>query len=252
MRKCVLHLFLLCTGTNVFIDCKMLKMCVEEDRQRRNTALFAVLTKMQKVGRIGAESHEVVSLWQYRGDLMAGDKEERKEGVQPSDASDLPENAQNTLEKKPFLGFVGSYTHGIDSKGRLIVPAGFRDALGQQFAVCPTPDFKAVAIYTLDGWQKRRDELTALVQLDARMQVFLDQFSKYSYVDCETDAQGRLLLPQKIRAWRLGDVREIDINGATSHIRVMPKAVSEEQDRLFDEMFEDPLAFMAQVQKSSN
>ncbi len=183
---------------------------------------------------------------------MAGDKDERMEGVQPGDVLAQPENPQKAEEKKPFLGFVGSYTHGIDSKGRLIVPAAFREELGSQFAVCPTPDFKAVAIYTLEGWQKRRDELTALVSLDARMQVFLDQFSKYSYVDCETDAQGRLLLPQKIRAWRLGDVREIDINGATSHIRVLPKAVSEDQDRLFDEMFQDPLAFMAQVQKSSN
>ena len=183
---------------------------------------------------------------------MANDMDERKEGMKSSDAADLPETTQTSVPEKKFLGFVGSYSHGIDSKGRLIVPAGFREALGQQFAVCPTPDFKAVAIYTLEGWQQRRDELTALVQLDARMQVFLDQFSKYSYVDCETDAQGRLLLPQKIRSWRLGDVREIDINGATSHIRILPKTVSEDQDRLFDEMFADPLAFIAQVQKSSN
>lgn len=183
---------------------------------------------------------------------MANDQNERMEGTVSSDAAALPETTQTPADEKKFLGFVGSYTHGIDSKGRLIVPAGFREALGQQFAVCPTPDFKAVAIYTLEGWQQRRDELTKLVQLDARMQVFLDQFSKYSYVDCETDAQGRLLLPQKIRSWRLGDVREIDINGATSHIRILPKAVSEDQDRLFDEMFADPLAFIAQVQKSSN
>lgn len=186
---------------------------------------------------------------------MADEKNERLTDEQPADALSLPENDRTPEEKKPeetFLGFVGSYSHGIDAKGRLIVPAGFREWLGEKFAVCPTPDFKAVAVYTLEGWAKRRDELAALVKLDARMQVFLDQFSKYSFVECETDAQGRLLLPQKIRAWRLGDTREIDINGATSHIRILPKAVSDEQDRKFDEMFEDPLAFMAQVQKSSN
>ena len=150
----------------------------------------------------------------------------------------------------PFLGFVGSYTHGIDAKGRMIIPASFRDPLGSRFAVAPTPDFKAVALYPLDGWLERRDELLALVKINARAQRLLDQFSKYSYVDCEADAQGRLLLPQKIRAWRLGDTREVDVNGAVTHIRVMPAADSREQDLNFDEEFADPLAMIAQMQQS--
>lgn len=149
----------------------------------------------------------------------------------------------------PFLGFVGSYTHGIDAKGRLIIPASFRDPLGSRFAVAPTPDFKAIALYPLQGWLERRDELLALVKMNARAQRLLDQFSKYSYVDCEADAQGRLLLPQKIRAWRLGDAREVDVNGAVTHIRVLPAADSREQDLNFDEEFADSLAMIAQMQQ---
>ncbi len=186
---------------------------------------------------------------------MADERKEQSTGVQSGDALQMPENTSDTRpanEKTPFLGFVGSYTHGVDGKGRMIIPAGFREALGDKFAVCPTPDFKAVAVYTIEGWVKRREELEGLVKLDARMQVFLDQFSKYSFIECETDAQGRLLLPQKIRAWRLKDIREVDINGATSHIRILPAAVSDEQDKNFDEMFADPLAFIAQVQRGSN
>lgn len=149
----------------------------------------------------------------------------------------------------PFLGFVGSYTHGIDAKGRLIIPASFRDPLGNRFAVAPTPDFKAIALYPLQGWLERRDELLALVKMNARAQRLLDQFSKYSYVDCEADAQGRLLLPQKIRVWRLGDAREVDVNGAVTHIRVLPAADSREQDLNFDEEFADPLAMIVQMQQ---
>ena len=154
-------------------------------------------------------------------------------------------------EKKaaPFLGFVGSYTHGIDAKGRMIIPAVFREALGSPFAVSPTPDFQAVAVYSLAGWIERRDELMHLVRLNAKAQPLLDQFSKYSYTDCDTDAQGRLLLPQKLRAWRLGDAREVDVNGAVSHIRVLPAAKGREQDLHFDEEFSDPLALIAEIQQ---
>ncbi|MBQ9263307.1 MAG: hypothetical protein IJ189_03745 [Clostridia bacterium] len=152
-------------------------------------------------------------------------------------------------EGTPFLGFVGSYTHGIDAKGRMIIPAAFREALGNKFAVSPTPDFKAVAIYSLPGWIERRDELVKLVKMNAKAQKLLDQFSKYSYTDCEVDAQGRLLLPQKLRAWRLGDAREVDVNGAVSHIRVLPAVTSREQDDNFDEEFADPLALIAEIQR---
>ena len=152
----------------------------------------------------------------------------------------------------PFLGFVGSFTHGIDAKGRMIIPAPFRDPLGDTFAVCPTPDFKAIAIYPLSGWIERRDELVRLTHLDARTQRLLDQFSKYSYTDCETDAQGRLLLPQKLRAWRLGEAREVDVNGAFSHVRVLPAETGRKQDLSFDEEFEDPLALIAEIQKGQS
>lgn len=149
----------------------------------------------------------------------------------------------------PFLGFLGSFTHGIDAKGRMIIPASFREALGGRFAVCPSPDFKAVALYPIQGWIQRRDELLRLLGMDARLQPLVDQFSKYSFVDCESDAQGRLLLPQKIRSWRLGDTREVDVNGAVSHVRIVPASVSREQDQHFDENFGDVLGLIAEIQK---
>lgn len=183
---------------------------------------------------------------------MAEERKEQEAGKMPVDSacsSDAECTCNETAEQAAFLGFVGSYTHGIDSKGRLIIPASFREPLGNRFAVAPTPDFKAVALYTIPGWLERRDELLALVRINARAQRLLDQFSKYSYVDCEADAQGRLLLPQKIRSWRLGDTREVDVNGATTHIRIIPSVDSREQDMNFDEEFADPLAMIAEMQK---
>ncbi len=184
---------------------------------------------------------------------MADEKNDQKNlpqaGPQPSsDAMLPPESESKPEEKLPFLGFVGSYPHSIDAKGRMIIPAAFRDALGARFAVAPSPDFQAVALYPIADWLARRDELAALIRRKPVAQPILDQFTKYSYTDCEADAQGRLLLPQRIRSWRLGDARDVEVNGAYTHIRIVPASVGKEQDASFDDKYPDPLAFLTSLQ----
>ena len=167
---------------------------------------------------------------------------------QENNAVQAPENHSPEGVKTAFLGFVGSFPHSIDAKGRMIIPAAFRDALGQRFAVAPSPDFQAVALYPISDWAARRDELAALVRRKPVAQPFLDMFTKYSYTDCESDAQGRLLLPQRIRSWRLGDARDVEVNGAYNHIRIIPASVGKDQDRAFDDKYPDPLAFLTELQ----
>ena len=149
--------------------------------------------------------------------------------------------------KLPFLGFVGSYSHSIDAKGRMIIPASFREPLGERFAVAPSPDFQYVALYPISAWLEKRDFLLRLSQRNPEAMPLLEQFSKYSYTDCESDAQGRLLLPQRIRAWRLGDVRDVEVAGAFDHIKIISAAKGQDQDRLFDEKYPDPLAFLTSL-----
>ena len=178
--------------------------------------------------------------------VSAGDDASRADQNAPK----APENRKTDGEGKlPFLGFVGSYPHSIDAKGRMIIPAAFRDALGERFAVAPSPDFQAVALYPIADWIARRDDLAALVRRKPVAQPCLDMFTKYSYTDCESDAQGRLLLPQRIRAWRLGDARDVEVNGTYNHIRIIPAAAGKDQDRAFDEKYPDPLAFLTSLQE---
>ena len=100
--------------------------------------------------------------------------------VQPEqNAINAPDGNQTDSEKKlPFLGFVGSYPHSIDAKGRMIIPAAFRDALGDRFAVAPSPDFQAVALYPIADWIAKRDELAALVRLKPVAQPILVENSE--------------------------------------------------------------------------
>ena len=181
---------------------------------------------------------------------MADDEFSRKTPASEgsANATDSTDNAGNPPPSLPFLGFTGSYPHSIDAKGRMIIPAAFREALGSRFAVAPSPDFQAVALYPIADWIARRDELVALVKRKPVAQPFLDLFTRYSYTDCEADAQGRLLLPQRVRSWRLGDTRDVEVSGAYDHIKIIAAAKGQDQDRLFDEKYPDPLAFLTALQ----
>ncbi len=147
------------------------------------------------------------------------------------------------------LGFTGKYTHGLDTKGRLIVPVSFREALGSKFAVCPSPDFRKIAVYPIQAWLERRNEYVALCRKDVKVRRILDMFTKYSYVDSEMDGQGRLLLPAALRQKMLGDAREVDVNGAYDHIVVQDARISEQEDASFEADFPDVYAFVSQVQR---
>ena len=179
------------------------------------------------------------------------DEQQTRENPQSDPVISPADKDGGSGKKLPFLGFVGSFARSIDAKGRMIIPAAFRDALGDRFAVAPSPDFQAVALYPIDAWLEKRDFLMRLAKRNPEAQPFLEQFSKYSYTDCESDAQGRLLLPGKIRSWRLGDARDVEVDGAFSYIRILPAQKGKDQDRAFDEMFDKPLKSLAEMQREA-
>jgi len=144
-------------------------------------------------------------------------------------------------------GFRGAYLHGIDTKGRVIVPAAFRQALGEKFYICMTPDHKAIALYPQQEWELRLCTLLELAEKDMRMERVINQFMKYTYEDCECDAQGRVLLPQKMRLRFLPEAQSLEISGAGTHIRIMRNEDALDEEAAFDEEIPDVLAFEAEI-----
>ena len=47
--------------------------------------------------------------------------------------------------------FMSEYSHSIDSKGRMILPAKFREELGDHFVLAPGLD-SCLCIYTMEHW----------------------------------------------------------------------------------------------------
>lgn len=135
---------------------------------------------------------------------------------------------EQLLLEKYGHALVGSFTHSCDSKGRLVIPLTFREELGNRFVLCPSLDFKAICIHTPLSWAKLREQYGQLGKISGRFMKFLNQFDALSYRNQECDAQGRLLLPGKIRQVILGDEKEVEVTGAFDHVRIVSAKVSNE------------------------
>lgn len=113
--------------------------------------------------------------------------------------------------------FLGEYQHNIDIKGRIIIPAKFRDALGENFIVTKGLD-GCLFVYPFDEWQKLQQELEKLplTQKDARAFV---RFFFASASKGELDKQGRLMIPSKLRDYA-GLNKEVMVIGVSKRLEI--------------------------------
>ena len=92
---------------------------------------------------------------------------------------------------------IGEYTHSIDDKNRISLPAKFRSELGKKIVITPGLD-ACLFIFTLKEWQKINDKLSqsSLLQADNRS---FNRFMFAGAVEAEVDAIGRILVPDFLR-----------------------------------------------------
>lgn len=94
--------------------------------------------------------------------------------------------------------FMGTYDHSLDAKGRVIVPSKFREALGDRFVITRSLD-PCLCVYDMASWERFVQKLSGL-PYNTRKQRELVRFFMSSATEVEPDKQGRILLPQKLRA----------------------------------------------------
>ncbi len=91
-------------------------------------------------------------------------------------------------------GVTGTYEHSIDAKGRLFIPAKLRAELGESFYLAAGID-ACLAIYPQSTWDRFTEKFSALPMSQSKSMRVL--FA--NAVKCERDAQGRIVIPQKLR-----------------------------------------------------
>jgi MraZ protein len=95
--------------------------------------------------------------------------------------------------------FRGRYQHTIDPKGRLSVPAKFRDVLAQYDGnLVVVPNEHSLEVHPLEEWQRLEEKLSSQSQF-ARELRELGRLYISRAKDVALDAAGRILLPPDTR-----------------------------------------------------
>jgi MraZ protein len=120
--------------------------------------------------------------------------------------------------------FRGTFEHTIDDKGRVSVPARFREALlaSNDDRVVITNFFvgtlRCLDVYAVAAWQELEERLREKPQFDPRVVRFQNYYFAAAH-DCVIDKQGRILLPPSLREYA-GLNREVVFTSALGKFRI--------------------------------
>jgi len=116
---------------------------------------------------------------------------------------------------------IGEITHSIDEKGRYIVPAKFREDLGERFIIAKGQDGCLYA-YPLAAWEQTVESLKPQLRSDdPRARAFARNFFSRA-VEAEVDKQFRVVLPQFLREYARLE-KEIVSVGVSGRLEIWDK-----------------------------
>jgi MraZ protein len=126
--------------------------------------------------------------------------------------------------------FRGNHPAKIDEKGRLKVPAAFKEQMDAknvtQFFVTST-NGKRAEIWPLPEWEKVEERLAGASALDDAVEEYLNLVNYYGQ-QVEMDNQGRLLLPQILRTKASLDA-EVTVMGMRTFLAVHNREIFEKE-----------------------
>lgn len=132
--------------------------------------------------------------------------------------------------------FLGQYEHTIDEKGRLIVPAKYRESLGDNFIITFGLDV-CLFVYPLEEWKVLSEKLKLLPlgQRDARA------FKRILYsraTSCTLDNQGRVIIMKYLRDYARIK-REVMVIGVLDRLEIWSKDIWQGYFKEIEDSYED-------------
>jgi MraZ protein len=143
--------------------------------------------------------------------------------------------------------FNGRFDHSIDEKGRVSIPARFREVLqreGHDQLYITNIFFQrepCLDLYPPDEWEKLNARLSERGRFDPQMQAF-ETFYIAGAHDVPVDRQGRILVPTKLREHaKLG--REVTFSARRDHFQLWDRKLLAKVLKATEEQMMDPEFF---------
>jgi MraZ protein len=124
-----------------------------------------------------------------------------------------------------MIGFLGEYEATLDSKGRFLLPAGFKKQLPEeentQFVVNRGFE-KCLSLYPMKSWEPIFSNISQLNDFDPKVREFRRYFLNGATM-AELDSAGRLLIPQNLKE-HAGLEKDIVLVAAVNKIEIWDKS----------------------------
>ncbi|MGM9653674.1 MAG: division/cell wall cluster transcriptional repressor MraZ [Eubacteriales bacterium] len=134
---------------------------------------------------------------------------------------------------------MGKFTHNLDAKKRLFIPAKHREQLGDTFIITRNVD-KCLSVFSLEEWEKYTEKLDSLPSTQARE---IARFIYSNAADVQPDAQGRVLIPAELLDYA-GITKSAVVIGCGRHAEIWAEEIwnernsCEKTDSLTEKMIE--------------
>lgn len=119
--------------------------------------------------------------------------------------------------------FRGRFEHTIDPKGRLSIPAKFREVLTDRYdsRLVVTTLSGCLIAYPHPEWRILEERIASLPEFKKETRTFLRHFYS-SAADCPIDKLGRILIPQALRDYA-GLKKEVTLLGTFKQFEIWSK-----------------------------
>lgn len=116
--------------------------------------------------------------------------------------------------------FIGEYFHTLDDKGRISLPAKFRDRLKEGFVIAKGLEV-CLFVYPLKEWEKVGEKVQSLSWTKRENRIFSRSFFSGAAKD-KLDKQGRVFIPANLREFAQLK-KEVAIVGISNRIEIWDK-----------------------------
>lgn len=142
---------------------------------------------------------------------------------------------------------IGSFEHMLDAKGRVFIPAKWRESVGDTLIITlgllETTHAACLSGMSLEEWERFSQKFSALPATDAKGQAIRRKLYSMA-ASCEIDKQGRILIPAQLRELT-GLTKDATLIGVDDHVEIWNPETLAAYNAACEENYGDALAHLA-------